>query len=79
LAIIIGLTITMASLLGGFAMMGGHILVIWQPWEFVIIGGTALGTYIVANPIRAAPASRRARGASPGSVISSICWASSTS
>ncbi|ABD86652.1 chemotaxis protein [Rhodopseudomonas palustris BisB18] len=30
--------------------MGGHIGVIWQPWEFVIIGGMALGTYIVANP-----------------------------
>ena len=23
---------------------------IWQPWEFVIIVGAALGTFIVANP-----------------------------
>ncbi len=29
--------------------MGGHIGVIWQPWEFVIIGGIALGTFIIAN------------------------------
>lgn len=47
--IIIGMIITMTSLLGGFWAMGGHVPVIWQPWEFVIIGGTAFGTYIVAN------------------------------
>ena len=31
--------------------MGGHLAVIWQPWEFVIIGGIAVGTYIIANPM----------------------------
>jgi chemotaxis protein MotA len=50
LSVLVGLVITLASLLGGFAAMGGHIAVIWQPWEFVIIGGTALGTFIIANP-----------------------------
>ena len=24
---------------------------IWQPWEFVIIGGSALGIFIMANPL----------------------------
>jgi chemotaxis protein MotA len=38
-------------MLGGFAAMGGHVSVIWQPWEYVIIGGSALGTFIVANPL----------------------------
>src|SRR3954451_8047847 len=38
-------------MLGGFAAMGGHLNVIWQPWEFVIIGGSALGTFIVANSV----------------------------
>lgn len=52
MSILFGLVITVASLLGGFAAMGGHIGVIWQPWEFVIIAGTALGTYIIANPWR---------------------------
>ena len=32
--------------------MGGHVEVLWQPWEFVIILGTALGTFIVANPMK---------------------------
>lgn len=39
-------------MLGGFMAMGGHIEVIWQPWEYVIICGSALGTFIVANPMK---------------------------
>lgn len=48
----IGLVVAVASILGGFAALGGHLIVIWQPWEFVIIGGSALGTFIIANPIK---------------------------
>jgi chemotaxis protein MotA len=51
LGVIIGLVIAIGSLFGGFAAMGGHLAVIWQPWEFVIIGGIAVGTYIIANPM----------------------------
>jgi chemotaxis protein MotA len=39
-------------MLGGFAAMGGHIHVIWQPWEYIIILGSSLGTFIVANPVK---------------------------
>ncbi|MGX1384040.1 chemotaxis protein MotA [Bradyrhizobium japonicum] len=46
----VGIFITVAALLGGFAAMGGHLAVLMQPWEFVIIMGTAIGTFIVANP-----------------------------
>ncbi len=46
----VGTIITVAALLGGFAAMGGHLAVLMQPWEFVIIFGTAMGTFIVANP-----------------------------
>lgn len=49
---VIGLVVALASILGGFAALGGHLIVIWQPWEFVIIGGSALGTFIIANPIK---------------------------
>ncbi len=41
----------MGCVLGGFMAMGGHIDVLMQPWEFVIIGGAALGTFLVANPM----------------------------
>jgi chemotaxis protein MotA len=39
-------------MLGGFVVMGGHIGVIWQPAEYVIICGAAIGTFIVANPVK---------------------------
>ena len=39
-------------LLGGFAAMGGHISVLWQPFEYVIILGSAIGTFFVANPMK---------------------------
>ncbi len=31
--------------------MGGHLAVIFQPWEFVIILGVSFGTFIVANSL----------------------------
>ncbi len=52
MTIIIGLIITLVCMLGGFAAMGGHVAVIWQPWEYVIICGASLGTFVVANPMK---------------------------
>ncbi len=52
MTIIIGLVITLGCMLGGFMAMGGHVDVIWQPWEYVIICGSALGTFVVANPMK---------------------------
>jgi chemotaxis protein MotA len=48
----IGLIVTLACMLGGFAAMGGKVSVIWQPWEYVIILGASVGTFIVANPMK---------------------------
>ncbi|KAB0264323.1 MAG: flagellar motor stator protein MotA [Microvirga sp.] len=48
---LIGLVIAIGSLLGGFMAMGGKLGVIWQPWEYVIILGIAVGTFIIANPM----------------------------
>jgi chemotaxis protein MotA len=47
----IGLVFALAALLGGFAAMGGHLDVLVQPWEFVIIGGSALGIFVAGNSI----------------------------
>jgi len=51
LGIIIGLAVTLGCVIGGFMAMGGHLEVLMQPFELVIIGGAALGTFLVANPI----------------------------
>jgi chemotaxis protein MotA len=50
--ILIGLVVTLGCVLGGFMAMGGHIEVLMQPWEVVIICGAALGTFLVANPMK---------------------------
>ena len=47
----VGLVIAMGCMLGGFAALGGHLAVLMQPFEFVIIGGSSLGIFIVANPL----------------------------
>lgn len=47
---LVGSIIVLASVLGGYAALGGHLFVLWQPFEFVIIGGAAIGAYIIANP-----------------------------
>ena len=52
MTIIVGFIITLASILGGYMAMGGHLHVIWQPWEFVIILGSSIGTFVVANPMK---------------------------
>jgi chemotaxis protein MotA len=48
---IIGMVIAFGCMLGGFAAMGGHLDVLMQPFEFVIIGGSALGIFVIANPL----------------------------
>jgi chemotaxis protein MotA len=48
---IIGLVIAVGSMLGGYAALGGHLTVLMQPFELVIIAGSALGIFVVANPL----------------------------
>jgi len=45
------MVVTLGCVLGGFMAMGGHVEVLMQPWEVVIICGAALGTFLVANPM----------------------------
>jgi chemotaxis protein MotA len=47
---IIGILLVFASVIGGFLMEKGHILVLLQPAELLLIAGAATGTLLVANP-----------------------------
>ena len=49
---IVGIVIVIAAVIGGYLMEHGQLLVLVQPAELVIIGGAALGTLIIANPIQ---------------------------
>jgi chemotaxis protein MotA len=48
---IIGILVVFGAIIGGYLMEHGNILVLMQPAEFIIIGGAALGTILVANPL----------------------------
>lgn len=48
---IIGIVVVFGAVIGGFLMEKGSLLVLLQPSEMVTIGGAAIGTILVANPI----------------------------
>lgn len=48
--VIIGYVIILGSVLGGFAMAGGHLGSLLQPVELIMIGGSAIGAFVIANP-----------------------------
>ena len=48
---IIGILIVIGAVVGGYLMEHGHLQVLMQPAELVIIGGAALGTLLIANPL----------------------------
>ena len=50
--VIVGMVLVIAAVLGGFLMERGHLLVLMQPAELIIIGGAAAGTLLIANPVR---------------------------
>jgi chemotaxis protein MotA len=47
---IIGILLVFVSVIGGFLMEKGHIEVLLQPAELLIIAGAATGTLLTANP-----------------------------
>ena len=48
---IIGIVIVFGAVVGGFLMEKGHLPVLVQPAELLIIGGASLGTLLIANPM----------------------------
>jgi chemotaxis protein MotA len=48
---IIGIVVVFGAILGGFLMEKGPLAVLIQPAELVIIGGAAIGTILIANPL----------------------------
>lgn len=49
--VIIGVVVVIGAILGGFLMEKGPLPVLIQPAELIIIGGAALGTLLIANPL----------------------------
>lgn len=48
---LVGALIVIGCVFGGYLLGGGHLTVMWQPFELMIIGGAALGGMIIANSL----------------------------
>ncbi len=47
--VIVGTVIVIIAVVGGYAIPGGHLDVLWQPFEFMIILGGALGALVISK------------------------------
>jgi chemotaxis protein MotA len=61
--IIIGAVVVLAGVLGGFMSEGGPLLVMYQPSEFMVIGGATIGALLIMAPF---PVLKRLIGATLG-------------
>ena len=51
--VIIGYIVVVGSVFGGFALAGGHVASLLQPVEILMIGGSAVGAFVVGNSSKA--------------------------
>lgn len=47
--VLIGYAVVLASVFGGYGLMGGHFGALYQPVELLIIGGSGIGAFVVGN------------------------------
>lgn len=45
-----GIAVVLGSVIGGYTMHHGNLAVLWQPNEFIIIFGAAIGSMMISNP-----------------------------
>lgn len=55
--LLVGTAVVIACVLLGFVFSGGQLLALWHPMEIVIICGSALGAFIISNPLKVVKAS----------------------
>lgn len=51
MAVIIGMIVVMGSVIGGYLIGHGNLAVLFQPGEFLTIGGAALGSLIISTSL----------------------------
>ena len=49
--VVVGTLLVIGSIIGGYTMHGGHLEILIQVTEFIIIGGAAIGSLIISNPM----------------------------
>ncbi len=58
--VIAGYIVVLVCVFGGFALAGGHLAALFQPLELLMIGGGALGAFLVGNNSKAIKATLKA-------------------
>lgn len=58
--VIVGFVVVLGAVFGGYALAGGHLGALWQPVELLMIGGGALGAFIVGNNAKSLKATFKA-------------------
>ena len=58
--VIVGYAIVILSVFGGFMLAGGHLSALLQPIELLMIGGAAVGAFLVGNQVKAIKATLKA-------------------
>jgi chemotaxis protein MotA len=48
---IIGIVVVFGAIVAGYLMEHGNLKVLMQPAELIIIGGAAIGTALIGNPL----------------------------
>jgi chemotaxis protein MotA len=48
--VIVGIVVVLGAVMGGFVLEHGNLHVLFQPVELLIIGGAALGAFIIQSP-----------------------------
>ena len=49
---IIGIVVVIAAIIGGYLMEHGNLSVLYQPAELIIIGGAAIGGFLISSPLK---------------------------
>ena len=48
---ILGILVVLGAVIGGFLAEGGHLVILYQPIEMLIIFGAALGSFLISSPM----------------------------
>ena len=74
--VIVGIVVVFGCVFGAYAVHGGHLGVLWQPSEFVIILGAAVGASRAAVDAGVVVLRREAAGVGIASLLPMYRWAS---
>ena len=49
--VIIGIAVVIISIVTGFLVAGGNLILLLQWAEFIVIGGAAVGSLLISSPL----------------------------